>query len=97
MSLDRPGKIYVVGPMALLALSMLVLAVYPASADLPAPPGVPTFIPTDGGQPIDTPHAANDTAAGASDGGIDNGIIMLMVLSLGIILAAAVIFTVFRK
>lgn len=101
MSSDKPGKICAAGSLALLALAMLVMAVYPVSADLPAPPGVPTFTPTESGQPVDSPHVDNaavtETPAQSSGSGIDGALIMIAVLALVVILAAAALFIVFRK
>jgi hypothetical protein len=99
MSSNKLGKVFAAGSLTLLALSMLVMAICPASADIPAPPGIPTFTPSNTGQPLDSPHVDNatlDTSAQAS-GSLGSVTMIIAIIALGIILGAIALFIVFRK
>lgn len=101
MRSNKLGKVFAAGSLTLLALSMLAMAICPASADIPAPPGIPTFTPSNTGQPLDNPHVDNATlAAGASaqaSGPLGSVTMIIAIIALGIILGAIALFIVFRK
>lgn len=97
MSSNKLGKIFAAGSLTLLALSMLAMAICPASADIPAPPGVPTFMPSTSGQPIESPHVANATLVAGDSGPLGSVTMIIAIIALGIVLGAIALFIVFRK